>query len=88
MSLCCAVTIVCVIYYGVYLGMVGKVYRLTGVDPITRQNLFYVQPNYSIEGEFAKRLMAPAHHLDRRLRYDYWTTVEKPNGVRWKNPVK
>lgn len=81
-------TILFVIYYAVYLGLVGKVYLLTGVDPISKQNLFYVQPKYSTESQFVRRMMAPAHRLDRRLRYDYWTTVESSNGVKWKNPIQ
>ena len=53
----------------------GRTFEQTGVDPITRRNLFVIHPEYRSDG--AAWLFYPVHLLDRRMRRDYWTRVRK-----------
>lgn len=63
-----------------------KVYWPIGVDAATRQNLFGIQPQYRLSARWVEQFLQPAHWLDRRLRREYWETIEHGSGRRWKNP--
>lgn len=76
------------LYFGLYrLWLAGKVYHLAGVSPVTGQNLFAIQPDYRSDNATLEAVFRPAHGFDRFLRPDYWNTIEKMNGAKWKNPV-
>ena len=81
------VVVVLVAYLGSYFALLDrKVYWPAGVDPVTRQNIFKTRPRYLIDGELVERMLDPVHRLDRILRKEYWETIEKTNGGKWKNP--
>lgn len=74
-------------YYGTYLSLLaGKVYSPNGRDPITGRNTFDIEPTFHLDGDLIALLMSPAHHCDRQLRSEYWSTVEHSSGLTWKNP--
>lgn len=83
--LCAIAAMLPALYLGsFYLLLERKLYYPTGVDAKTGQNLFDIGPQYRVSGiEFAMR---PALWIDRHVRSDYWTTIEKSNGMKWKNP--
>lgn len=72
-------------YFGLYYFLLErKLYVQTGVDPASGQNLFYCVPQY--RNSEIESVMRPALWIDRHVRSDYWTTIEKSNGMKWKNP--
>jgi hypothetical protein len=82
-----AISIALAIYIGVYLFVAEpKVYRQTGIDPTTGQNLFHVKPRYATDSSTLEIVFAPAHRLDRLIRRERWTTIEHSSGRKWKNP--
>lgn len=86
---CCiqAVLGVFAIYFGLYfLLLERKVYVATGTDPVTGQNLFDIEPRYRIDSAVMTTMLVSAHRWDRRLRSEYWATVEHSSGRTWKNP--
>lgn len=79
--------LVFLVYFGGYLAFLDrKVYRQVGVDAATSINLFEIEPKYLIEGGAVEFAFAPAHEVDRMIRRGYWETIEKSNGMKWKNP--
>ncbi len=75
------------VYVGAYFALLeGKVYRLVGSDPSTRINRFEIEPQYRVGGDTTKSVLAPAHWIDCGVRREYWDTIEKKNGTKWKNP--
>ncbi|MBS0262563.1 MAG: hypothetical protein JSS02_11480 [Planctomycetes bacterium] len=74
-------------YPGAYLALLaGKVYWLIGVDAASQQNLYVTSPRYRLSGPVVKSLFAPVHWVDRRVRSEYWNTIENTRGRKWKNP--
>ena len=78
-----------VLYFGTYAVVAQKkVYRLVGVDPLTRQNIFVIDPAYRSGGGWLETFLEPAHWIDRvLLRYEFWTTIQNSDGIKWTNPV-
>jgi hypothetical protein len=67
-----------------YLLLERKLYNPIGVDATTGQNLYEIVPLYRVPG--IDEVMRPALRIDRRLRPEYWTTIEHSSGRKWKNP--
>lgn len=83
--LCAVVAMLPALYLGsFYLLLERKLYNPTGVDATPGQNLFDCVPQYRVSG--IESAMRPALWIDRHVRSDYWTTIEKSNGMKWKNP--
>ena len=76
------------LYLGAYAVLLeSKVYRQTGVDSKTGQNLFNVEPRYRVNESWVESALRPAQWIDRHVRNEYWVTIEHSNGRKWKNPA-
>lgn len=76
-----------VAYFIAYLALLGgKVYYPVGTDPVTGINRFRIEPEFRIDGELTEAVFAPALRIDRRIRTEYWKTIENSDGRSWKNP--
>ena len=75
------------VYLGAYFALLeGKVYWPIGVDAATGINLFEAAPRYRVQGKSVEKVFSPANWIDRMLRDEFWETIEKQNGRKWKNP--
>ena len=77
-----------VAYFAAYfVALEGKVYRVTGVEPVSGINRHAIEPRFRFGDVTSNSFFKPALRVDRHSRSDYWTTVEnKLTGRKWTNP--
>ena len=73
-------------YVGMYsVALDGKVYYAAGVDPTTGINRYRIESNFRFFDTTSAILFKPALRADRWVRNEYWNTVEKADGTKWRN---
>lgn len=81
------VTALLMAYVGAYFAMLrSKVYYPVGVDAATGVNRHLIAPEYRLFEPTAEVVFRPTHFLDCHIRREYWDTVEKTDGTKWRNP--
>lgn len=70
-----------------FAALEGKVYWSAGIDPATGINRYDIEPTFRCFGPQAMLVFKPALWIDRRVRNEYWSTVENKSArMKWRNP--
>ena len=70
-----------------FAALEGKVYRFTGVEPVSGINRHTIEPSFYFCDTASSSFFKTALWVDRHIRSEYWNIVENSlTGKKWHNP--